>query len=306
MINKKNKKLKKIGLDRANLFLANSTNMTNKSNLVRLIVFTAIFSLCFINLYCPFDSMTWYEEMSRPKYFLVSSLLVLVGILVIAFSRFLMYRFVRKHSLYYLEYAVWVVAEVFVLSACYTCMTIAVNDNLSWWSWHDVIEVFKSANINTFLVILLPYSVSWLYFSYEDKKRRLQRIEESMKPTKDNVVLQFRDEKGEIRFSVASNKIVYIESADNYVIINYESNNKMTSFMLRNTLKRVAHELRDTPIKRCHRSYMVNFERITALRRKNDEVNLEFDIVDIKEIPVSKTYANEMTEAFLLYSGRKE
>jgi len=80
--------------------------MTNKSNLVRLIVFTAIFSLCFINLYCPFDSMTWYEEMSRPKYFLVSSLLVLVGILVIAFSRFLMYRFVRKHSLYYLEYAV--------------------------------------------------------------------------------------------------------------------------------------------------------------------------------------------------------
>ncbi|HPB85195.1 MAG TPA: LytTR family DNA-binding domain-containing protein [Paludibacteraceae bacterium] len=280
--------------------------MTNKSNLVRLIVFTAIFSLCFINLYCPFDSMTWYEEMSRPKYFLVSSLLVLVGILVIAFSRFLMYRFVRKHSLYYLEYAVWVVAEVFVLSACYTCMTIAVNDNLSWWSWHDVIEVFKSANINTFLVILLPYSVSWLYFSYEDKKRRLQRIEESMKPTKDNVVLQFRDEKGEIRFSVASNKIVYIESADNYVIINYESNNKMTSFMLRNTLKRVAHELRDMPIKRCHRSYMVNFERITALRRKNDEVSLEFDIVDIKEIPVSKTYANEMTEAFLLYSGRKE
>lgn len=280
--------------------------MTNKSNLVRLIVFTAIFSLCFINLYCPFDSMTWYEEMSRPKYFLISSLLVLVGILIIAFSRFLMYRFVRKHSLYYLEYAVWVVAEVFVLSACYTCMTIAVNDNLSWWSWHDVIEVFKSANINTFLVILLPYSVSWLYFSYEDKKRRLQRIEESMKPTKDNVVLQFRDEKGEIRFSVASNKIVYIESADNYVIINYESNNKMTSFMLRNTLKRVAHELKDTPIKRCHRSYMVNFERITALRRKNDEVNLEFDIVDIKNIPVSKTYANEMTEAFLLYSGRKE
>lgn len=280
--------------------------MTNKSNLVRLIVFTAIFSLCFINLYCPFDSMTWYEEMSRPKYFLISSLLVLVGILVIAFSRFLMYRFVRKHSLYYLEYAVWVVAEVFVLSACYTCMTIAVNDNLSWWSWHDVIEVFKSANINTFLVILLPYSVSWLYFSYEDKKRRLQRIEESMKPTKDNVVLQFRDEKGEIRFSVASNKIVYIESADNYVIINYESNNKMTNFMLRNTLKRVAHELKDTPIKRCHRSYMVNFERITALRRKNDEVNLEFDMVDIKNIPVSKTYANEMTEAFLLYSGRKE
>lgn len=280
--------------------------MTNKSNLVRLIVFTAIFSLCFINLYCPFDSMTWCEEMSRPKYFLISSLLVLVGILVIAFSRFLMYRFVRKHSLYYLEYAVWVVAEVFVLSACYTCMTIAVNDNLSWWSWHDVIEVFKSANINTFLVILLPYSVSWLYFSYEDKKRRLQRIEESMKPTKDNVVLQFRDEKGEIRFSVASNKIVYIESADNYVIINYESNNKMTNFMLRNTLKRVAHELKDTPIKRCHRSYMVNFERITALRRKNDEVNLEFDMVDIKNIPVSKTYANEMTEAFLLYSGRKE
>lgn len=279
--------------------------MTDKSNLVRLIMFTAIFSLCFINLYRPFNSTMWYN-VSSVKYFLFSSLLVLVGILVIAFSRFLMYRFVRKHSLYYMEYALWIVAEVVVLSGFYTCMTIAVNENLSWWSWHDVIEVFKNANINTFLVIFLPYTVSWLYFSYEDKKTRLRRIEENITPQKENAVLQFRDEKGEIRFSVASDKVIFIESADNYVTINYENNQKITKFMLRNTLKRVAHELGNSPIKRCHRSYMVNFAHVVALRRRNDEIDLELDVVDVKQIPVSKTYADEMTEAFLLYSGRKQ
>ncbi|MDD3405592.1 MAG: LytTR family DNA-binding domain-containing protein [Paludibacteraceae bacterium] len=279
--------------------------LTNKSNLVRLIMFTAIFSLCFINLYKPFNSTNWYN-ISPIKYFLFSSLLVLIGILVIAFSRFLMYRFVRKHSLYYLEYALWIITEVVVLSGLYTAMTIAVNDELSWWSWTDIIKSFKNANINTFLVIFLPYTVSWLYFSYEDKKTRLKRIEQSKYLADDTAIIQFHDERGEVRFSVASDKVVYIESADNYVTINYLSNNKMATFMLRNTLKRVAHELVNSPVKRCHRSYMVNFEHVAALRRKNDEINLEIDVENVKQIPVSKTYSNDMTEAFLIYSGRKE
>ena len=80
--------------------------LVDKNNFIKLILFTALFSIIFINLYKPFGSGNWYN-VSPVRYFIFSFLLVLTGILVIAFSRFLMYRFVRKHSLYYLEYALY-------------------------------------------------------------------------------------------------------------------------------------------------------------------------------------------------------
>ena len=53
--------------------------LINKANLVKLIAFTAVFALCFINIYRPFNSENWYH-VSPIKYFLFSFLLVLTGI----------------------------------------------------------------------------------------------------------------------------------------------------------------------------------------------------------------------------------
>lgn len=281
--------------------------MTQKSSLIKLVVFTAFFSLCFINLYKPFNSDNWYN-VSPVRYFIFSFLLVLTGILVIAFSRFLMYRFVRRHSLYYLEYGLWIVAEIAVLSGIYTFYTIAVNDNLTWWNMEDVITVFKNANINTLLIIMLPYAVSWLYFSYEDKKTQLETISQDVQPETPNRTpdfIKFTDEKGELRFSISSEYVIYIEAADNYVIIKYNSKGKLAEFTLRNSLKSLAEQLKNTNIKRCHRSYMVNLEHVIALRRGNDGIRLEFDI-EVKQIPVSRNYNDEITDAFVQCLGKKQ
>ncbi|MBO4371003.1 MAG: hypothetical protein J5808_06560, partial [Paludibacteraceae bacterium] len=86
--------------------------MTDKGNLVKLVIFTAVFSLVFINSYRPFDSTSWHQESSAFAYFIGSFFLVLTGVLVVAFSRFLMYRFVRKHTMYYAEYLLWVICEI--------------------------------------------------------------------------------------------------------------------------------------------------------------------------------------------------
>ncbi|HPG55135.1 MAG TPA: LytTR family transcriptional regulator DNA-binding domain-containing protein [Candidatus Enterocola sp.] len=277
--------------------------LITKNNLIRLIAFTAVFSLAFINLYKPFNSEKWYP-VSSVGYFAFSFILVLTGIIVIAISRYVMYRFVRKHSLYNTEYALWIVLEIVALSGFYTLYTIAVRDDLNFWSWEDIITVFKDASINTFLVIFLPYTVSWLFFSYTDKKGRLKQLENSVlhpEPT----IIQFHDEKGELRFSVSSENIIYLEAADNYVEINYLKQGKITQHLLRNSLKKLSSELDKTAIRRCHRSYMVNFEHVIALRRNNDEIDLEIDVPDIKKIPVSKTHGDETTEAFMAFSGRQ-
>ena len=66
-----------------------------KSNLIRLVLFTAFFDLIFINIYKPFSSLTWYP-VSEFKFFIFSSLVILTGVLAVAISRVIMYFYTRK------------------------------------------------------------------------------------------------------------------------------------------------------------------------------------------------------------------
>ena len=90
-----------------------------KSNLIRLVLFTAFFDLIFINIYKPFSSLTWYP-VSEFKFFIFSSLVILTGVLAVAISRVIMYFYTRKHTLNYIEYGIWIVLEIFFLSTFYT------------------------------------------------------------------------------------------------------------------------------------------------------------------------------------------
>ena len=275
--------------------------LTDRSNMAKLIIITAVFSLVFINSYKPFNSEQWVN-LSPTYYFVLSFLLVLIGILVLAVSRYLMYRLVRKHSMYYAEYALWVFLEIVVLAGFYTLFALILDDNLNFWNWADVITVFRDANINTFLIVLLPYAFSWMYFSYSEKRDRLKELENGIMFRKRSAVFQFKDEKGEMRFSVPLENIVYLEAADNYVEINYLNQGKLSQELLRNSLKRVAQELVQTPIQRCHRSYMVNFDHVVAMRRNGMEIDIELDVQNIKKIPVSRSYSDDAITAFLQYS----
>lgn len=274
----------------------------DKHNLIRLVVFTAVFSLAFINIYRPFNSDDWLKY-SPVGYFMMSFILVLTGIVVLAVSRTVMYHFVKKHSLYYTEYILWVFLEIVALAGFYTAYVIYLRDDLHFWSWADIVMVFKDASINTFMVVLLPYTVSWLFFSYVDTRDNLEELERRMS-VDEKLIIQFKDDKGELRFSVPCVNIIFLEASNNYVEINYLNQGKVVQHVLRSSLKKLGPDLAKTPIRRCHRSFMVNFEHVTALRKNNGDLDMEMDIPNIKKIPVSKSYSDETTEAFLIFAGR--
>lgn len=126
----------------------------------------------------------------------------------------------------------------------------------------EYLGIFKESSINTSLVLLLPYSAIHLYFSYKEKERLLRMLaEERATVAAQQNVYSFYDEKNELRLSVKRTNLLYIESADNYVCIWYLNKGNLTKFMLRNSLKAIEENLADTNVMRCHRSYMVNFDR---------------------------------------------
>ena len=274
-----------------------------KRNIVRLVIFTTAFALLFINIYKPFGSKSWYD-VSDFKFFLFSAPVILTGVLVVVISRIIMYYYSRRHDISYISYFLWVLFEILFMSLFYTIYTLSIEANQG----RDVIAAFKSSTVNTALVLLLPYITLWFYFGWESSRKELEKIEKKSEDEPelipDNIL--FTDDKGTLRLSVRHSDLLYIESDDNYVTIHYSAGNQVKKFLLRNTLKKMEEEFANTPITRCHRSYLVNFTRVKVMRRERDNIFLELDALGVSDLPVSKSYREKVAERFINNSFRNK
>ena len=268
-----------------------------KPNIVQLILLTALFALVFINIYKPFSSSNWYP-VSELKFFLFSSLIILTGVLVVVISRICMFYYGRKHGITYGAYTLRIIIEVASMALFYTFYTLTLNPERDWMG------VFKESVINTSLVLLLPYFILHLYFSYQEKEKMLRLLEQTRADlSAQQSVFSFYDEKNDFKLSVKRNNLLYLESADNYVCIWYLNKGILSKFMLRNSLKAIEETLSDTHVLRCHRSFMVNFEQVKVIRREKDGIYLELGIDKVPDIPISKTYSEKVTHWFMSYSS---
>jgi hypothetical protein len=265
-----------------------------KSNLIRLVLFTALFALVFINIYKPFSSEHWYPDVTGFMFFVFSSIIILTGVLVVVISRIILYYYAKNHTITYLNYGLWILAEIFFMALFYTIYVMSIRKNA------EIMQVFQESIVNTSLVLLLPYAMLTLYFSWQEKEKKLRQIEDN-KPEENSKypLILFHDEKGELRLSIQRNSLLYIESADNYVIIWYLNKNVATKFILRSTLKALEEQLSEAHVLRCHRSFLVNFDQIKIIRREKDGVYLDLGIEGIPDIPISKTYSERVSHWFM-------
>jgi hypothetical protein len=267
--------------------------LNEKRNIVRLVVFTSLFALVFINLYSPFGSDSWFN-VSKLEFFTYSSLIILTGVLVVVISRIILYGVNRRSPVLLSSYLLWIAAEVLSMSLFYALFEMFILDDT-----RPFVTIIKATSWNTALVLLLPYSVLWLYFSWKDKQEQIQRLTEMNAhsgSTKD--MIPFYDDKGVLKFSVKKENLLYLESEENYISICYLNKGKVSKFLLRETLKKVGESFVRTDIIRCHRSFMVNFEKVKVIRREKDGLMLELDTPSVADIPVSKTYVHSVMQTF--------
>jgi len=275
--------------------------LTEKSNVIRLILFTAAFALLFINIFKPFGSRDWYK-ISDLKFFVFASLIVLVGMLVVVVSRIIMLAFVRKNAINYWQYGLWVLAEILSMSMFYALFTKFIPEENAD---RDFMQIFNDSAFHASLILLLPYAILWLYFSWRDKTNMLEKLSQEEQPVevhKKNLIA-FLDEKGELKISIALENLLYVDSADNYATIHYLNKSKLSHFLIRNSLKWMEENMTtDRPLVRCHRSYIVNLDKVKVLRKTKDGIYLELDAMNTPDIPVSKTYYERVMNKFSKYS----
>lgn len=266
--------------------------LTGKTTIIRLTVFTAIFALIFINVYSPFGVDVWFH-VTQLQLFFYSSLVILTGILVIVLSRVLLHFASKKNKISYIGYAFWILAEIFFMALFYAIyVKMILHDN------RDFIQLLKVSTQNTALVLLLPYSLMWLYLRSNDQKLKLQNLESAAESDPARLMIPFHDERGVMRMSIKLENLLYIEAADNYVVIHYLNGDKRTKYMLRNNLKSIEEKYKGTDLVRCHRSYMINCSNVKLIRRSTEGIMLELDADQNITVPVSKMYAENVLKTF--------
>ena len=274
-----------------------------KSNQIAMVIFVPIFALLFISIYSPFDFnhidiqgrvLSWLNIQSRELAVqLITLALILIGMAVAAVSRWIMALYTSKRQISYVTYITWIAFELLVMAMLYTFAGFAIEPDKGF------VTIFRNSLVKTFFILLIPYTMCYIYFRWQERVAQLRTIRERLaedETTLKAAYVQIYDDKGEMRLSVRRENLILLESADNYVCVWYLNNNSPKKILVRNTLKNIADSLSSTHIQRCHRSYVVNLDLVKVMRREKEGVFVELGIDGVPEVPISKTYSGTINK----------
>lgn len=270
-----------------------------KATNTKLLVFVTLFSLVFINVYTPFEYSTWFHTSSSTLQFVYSTITIIGAVIILMLSRILLYYVNKRNAITHLQYYFWLIGEIILIAIAYTAFNAFILHDP-----RDFYAIFQRAIIFIPLILFIPYIVSYLYFALKEKDSKIHDMlnkEKESTSTSDKEpdgIIHFKDEKDMLKLSVKQNYVFYLEAADNYVDIYYLNKNTISKCMLRNSLKSLEDQLAEYNFIRCHRSFIVNLNKVKVIHKEKDGLFLNLDQEGIEDIPISKTYAEDIMRLF--------
>ena len=275
-----------------------------KYQLIATVTFTAFFSLVFLLISIPFSHNAWFE-LGTSEAFGFTAAFYIIGLLVIIFSKRLMY--VTRHApMNFLQYILWNVAEVVVICLLYTMFSVQGDHmGIIHLGNNAPLPIFLNAFVYAITSLIVPYVIAGMFFALIDRNNTIRvmnyRNVVSDEPTrpKDEQKITLFDNSGVLKLSVSLSNLFFIESDDNYIIVWYtDSKGDMKKYMLRCRLKTVEESFKGSPLVRCHRKYIVNMDKVKVLRKEKDGYELDLENDAIPPIPITKTYSENVLSLF--------
>ena len=264
----------------------------------------AMIAVIFIVVFRPFNiyesldfliskSLPNFIDSAEDAFYLALTSVVLLGIIMIFGSRVIMVRTMRN-LLTYRGYILWGGIEFIIVALAITILSASLFHPETT----SIFRLFTKVLGRTACILFIPYAFCSLYIVIIDKVSQLKALHESIaneEIAQQKAYILLYDEHNEMRLSVKREDLIMIESADNYVCVWYINNDQIKKVLIRNTMKRVASQLSKCSVQRCHRSYMINMDRVKVLRRDKEGVFIEFGIEGVPDVPISRTYIDNIT-----------
>lgn len=262
--------------------------MRTRHDKIIFVMVTAVFSLLFMDIFLPFNINGWYD-LNRHSLFAIFSAFSFCGALTLLFTQFGIRKWLQLTHLSYLQYFLWVIGEVILLSVVMLCIDWLVNN-------HPVISIsyFLTTFGYTFLIVVIPYIISLLILFVRQKSQLVQSLSSKVNTVKPlSEYLAIEDENGKVILSLQPKYILFFKSEDNYVDVHYLHGGNVKKELIRTSLKRIESKCSSSCLIRVHRSYTVNIGNVSSCRKTPKGYILQFDLLPDLEIPVSASYQNQ-------------
>lgn len=275
--------------------------LLGKYQLIGTVTFSVLFAIVFLNIYIPFSDTAWFG-LGQSDMFMGTLVFIFVSILTLIASRTLMYRSKRLFELTYLEYTLWCIGEIILIGAFYTNLTVEITGGLD----EREIDIFGRSLLYGTIALGVPYLISGMYFSINDKNKTIRLMsyenvvtDEAPLPENSLKKITLFDNSGSLKMSLNLDSLYYIESDDNYIKVWYtDSKGELKQYMLRCRLKTVEESFRGAGLVRCNRKYIVNINKVATLRKESDGYVLDLANEAIPPLPVTKTYTDNVLSYF--------
>ncbi len=262
------------------------------------ILFISIGCCAFLIFFQPFG-VNNYDPAEKISLALIFAVLLIGGVIfvVLSINEFVIRPlFIRQFTAgKLLLWLAW--SLLFVGSASY----IVYNLLGGWHDWNlaSYLDFLKNmAVLGSLPIILVVLYFGQLYL--QQTIGTLKEVGRSERNTNDLVLFTADNEKDKIVLPIAA--ILFLESQDNYVALNYLDDEVVKKYLLRSTLKRMEAELSETAVVKCHRSFLVNLDKVTSASGNVHRMDLALGKVPGK-IPVSRNFTETITAALGKRSG---
>ena len=156
------------------------------------------------------------------------------------------------------------------------------------WSFYSYLDFVK----NWVILLVLPIGLVILYFRQHTLGLKLQEAAVNSDGSEQLFIFTSANSKDKIALPIQN--ILFLEAQDNYVMLRFIDGDIPGRHLLRSTLSRMEQELSETPIMRCHRSYLVNPDNVSSFKGNNHRLELSFSKLDDR-IPVSRKFTEAIS-----------
>lgn len=116
-----------------------------------------------------------------------------------------------------------------------------------------------------------------------------QQNHEDNSPIKEPIRLKLIAENEKDSIELSSDALYFIESSDNYSTIYYEKQGKLQKELLRSSLTRLEGQIASENIVRCHRSFIVNLDKVEKVTGNAQGYKLHLVAPELL-VPVARKY----------------
>ena len=250
------------------------------------IIFVNVFAPFFLIFFQPFGVNNYDPTQQIRWYFVLAMIGIgLVNGLVMAFYEFLLVPLLFPARILQ-NFCLRILLLLLVISFSSFWFYNFMGD---WHDWHfsSYLGFIKDVS----LMVLLPITGMVLYFKYKNEVEANRSL--LAKPVYNQLVWLVA-ENGKDKLGVDLNQLLYLEAEENYVAIHRQMNGVNKKTLLRTSLKRMEKQLENTPVKRCHRSFMINLIQVKTVSGNTHQAQLYLKQVDVP-IPVSRNYLANVT-----------